>query len=203
MVAFLIAVASLSSTLPAQVPAAALEGVWRGWTIQNTQAGNFTVRDGVLRVQGPSGWLRSERQYGNVSVRTQRRFMTPDADSGLFLRASATSTFMRGWPNGYQVQVRVPSTPSPLPPLGGLFRHGTGSGETRFDADADAVRSRFRGIGEWHDVEVDVIGTRLTVRVDGTETTRAEGVAGAPGYIGIQGESGVVEYRAFTISERP
>ena len=135
-------------------------------------------------------------------MRTRLRFLTPDADSGIFVRAAGDATFMRGWPgNSHQVQVRTPSTPSPLPPLGGLFRHGTGSGATVFDADV--VRRLFRGIGEWHDVEVEVIGSRLVVRVDGSETTRAEGIAEAPGYVGIQGESGVVEYRDFTIGERP
>ena len=98
----------------AQVPALQLEGALRNWSLQGTTTGNFSSRDGVLRVEGPSGWLRSEQRYGDFVMRTEFRFLTADADSGIFLRAADNTAFMRGWPNGsYQVQVRVPTTPSP------------------------------------------------------------------------------------------
>ena len=160
------------------------------------------MRDGVLRVEGASGWLRSDRQYGDVVLRMQVRFLTSDADSGIFVRTPGTASFARGWPAGsYQVQVRTPSTPSPSLRSAGMFRHGTAAGDTVFDATL--VRKLFRGIGAWHDLEIEVVGDRLTVRVDGTEVTRAANIGNSPGYIGIQGEAGVVEYRRFEIHERP
>ena len=39
------------------------DGTLNGWTIESSAAGSFSVRDGVLRVEGPSGWLRSAGQY--------------------------------------------------------------------------------------------------------------------------------------------
>src|SRR5688572_27020615 len=75
------------------------DGSLRGWTIQNTEAGNFSIRDNVLRVEGPSGWLRSERRFRDFGLRVEFRSLTPDADSGVFVRAAGDTAFMRGWPN--------------------------------------------------------------------------------------------------------
>jgi hypothetical protein len=90
---------------------ALFDGTLKGWTIENTTAGNIAAADGVLRVQGPSGWLRSERQFTDFTMRLQFRFLTDDADSGIFFRTPAKAEFIRGWPNnGYQVQIRNPAS---------------------------------------------------------------------------------------------
>ena len=177
------------------------DGTLKGWTIENSDAGNFSVRDGLLRVEAPGGWIRSAREYGDFSLRTEFRFLTADADSGLFLRAKSTSGFMRGWPNNsYQVQIRNPLTASRLPAVGGLFRHGTPQGEAAFDAAA--VEKLAKATGEWQLLEVEAIGDRLTARFNGTEVLRAGGLVNPTGYIGLQGETGGVEFRSIEIRER-
>jgi hypothetical protein len=177
------------------------DGTLEGWTIENTEAGNFSVRDGMLRVEAPNGWLRSQREYGDFTLRAEFRFATDDADSGIFVRAAGDAPFMRGWPNNsYQVQIRNPATASRFPPVGGIFRHGTAPGETTFDAAA--VEKLARPTGEWQSLEIDVIGSVLVVRFNGTEVTRAENIANARGAIGLQGEVGAVEFRSIEIRER-
>jgi hypothetical protein len=177
------------------------DGTLTGWTVENSATGNFTIRDGVLRVEGPGGWLRSQREYGDVSLKTEFRFLTADADSGLFVRARTTGGFGRGWPNSsYQVQIRNPLTPSRLPPVGGLFRHGMPGGDTSFDAAA--VEKLAKPTGDWQLLEVDVIGDRLTVRFNGTEVMRAASIANPTGYIGLQGETGALEFRSIELRER-
>src|SRR5687767_8501216 len=177
------------------------DGTLAGWTIENSDAGNFTVSDGVLRVAGPGGWLRSAREYGDFSLQTEFRFLTADADSGLFIRARSTGGFGRGWPtSSYQVQIRNPLTPSRLPPVGGLFRHGMPPGETAFDAVA--VEKLAKPTGDWQMLEVDVIGDRLVARFNGGEVLKAGSIAHASGYIGLQGETGVVEFRSLDVRMR-
>ncbi len=179
-------------------PKVSLDDDLRGWSIHGSDRPNFSVRDGVLRVEGPSGWLRSDQQYGDFILNLQVRFLTADADSSIFVRARTNSTFMRGWPNeSYQVQLRVPTTPSPLPPLGGLFRHGMPAGETTLDNEL--LRRLFRGVNVWHDLSIEVEGDRLVVLLDGTEITRASNIQNSPGHIGIQGETGALEYRNLEI----
>jgi len=177
------------------------DGTLTGWVVENSDAGNFSVRDGVLRVEGPSGWLRSAREYGDVSVRVEFRFLTADADSGLFVRAPRGASFMRGWPNNsYQVQIRNPLTASRLPPVGGLFRHGMPAGETTFDPAV--VEMLARPTGEWQTLEADVLGDRLTARFNGTEVLQAGNIATPRGYLGLQGETGILEFRAIEVRER-
>lgn len=176
-------------------------GTLDGWSIQGTDAGNITVRDSVLHVQGPNGWLRSDRQYGDFTLRADFRFLADDADSGIYVRALGATPFMRGWPNqSYQVQIRNPKGQSRFPPVGGLFRHGMPDGELTFDETVAARLSK--PTGEWQTIEIDAIGDRLAVRLNGVELSRAGNIANARGYIGVQAEVGALEFRTIEIRER-
>jgi hypothetical protein len=178
------------------------DGTLKGWVVENTTANNFTVTSGVLRVEGPSGWIRTERQFTDFSARLQFRFLTADADSGVFFRTTGATQFMRGWPNnGYQVQVRNPATQSRLPAVGGLFRHGMPPGEIAFDQPL--VEKLTRGTGEWQDLAFTVAGETLTVRFNGTEVTRAANIVRQAGYIGLQAEVGALEFRSIEIASLP
>lgn len=194
------AVVAAAQGQPASGYVPLFDGTLNGWAIENTQAGNIGVRDGVLRVEGPSGWLRSAREYADVAVRTEFRFVTADADSGLFVRASGAGQFMRGWPNNsYQVQIRNPATQSRLPPVGGLFRHGMPPGPIEFDAAI--VENVVKPTGEWQVLEVEVVGTRLTARLNGTDVLKAMDIANPLGYLGLQAETGTVEFRSLEVRE--
>jgi hypothetical protein len=184
-----------------------------GWVIENQTRGTIVAAGGVLRVEGPDGWLRSINQYEDFTLRVEVRFLTPDADSGLFLRAPgpASNIFIRGWPaNAYQVQARdisVNKTTNPIW-IGNLYRHRitvdgqpVPAGETRFDADAAAAV--FKPTGQWQVIEVDVRGERLTVTLNGTRVTEAFGIVPRRGYIGIQAETGALEYRKVEVTAGP
>ncbi len=176
-----------------------------GWTVENSDGANFSVANGVLRVEGPQGWLRSAAAYGDFTLQVEFRFLTDDADSGVFVRAASppSEIFIRGWPaNSYQVQIRNMATNRTTQPLwiGNLYRHRIAPGETRYDSDA-AARA-FRPTGAWQTAEIAVAGPRLTVVLNGIATTEADDLVNARGHIGIQGETGVVEYRRIAIAER-
>lgn len=179
---------------------ALFDGTLNGWVVENAD-GNIAITDGVLRVAGPRGWLRSERTYGDFALRVEFRFLTDDADSGIFVRAVADGVFGRGWPsNSYQLQLRNPLGQSPFPPVGGVFRHGKPPGETRFDP---AVAARVStGTGQWQVLEIEVAGTTLVARLNGTPLTEAAEIDNPSGYIGIQAETGELEFRAIEIEER-
>jgi hypothetical protein len=158
------------------------------------------MRNGALHVEGTQGWLKSDRQYRDFALRTEFRFLTDDADSGVYVRARAETPFLRGWPNqSYQVQIRNPIGQSRFPPVGGLFRHGMPDGELQFDPAVASGLSKANG--EWQTLEIDAAGDRLTVRLNGADLTRAA-IANQRGYVGIQAEAGVIEYRGLVISEK-
>jgi hypothetical protein len=175
------------------------DGTLAGWTIENDAP--VSVTDGVLRIDEPRGWLRSNEQYGDFLLRAEFRFVNDDTDSGLFVRAVADGTFGPGWPsNAYQVQLRNPIGESRFPPVGGVFRHGKPEGETRFDP-ADAERLSL-GTGVWQTLEVVVEGDTLSVELNGEPLTEALAIENPSGYIGIQAERGAIEFRAIEIAER-
>ena len=175
-----------------------------GWVVENSDGANFSVAEGVLRVSGPNGWLRSERAYGNFTLRAEFRFLTDDADSGLFVRAPgpASNIFIRGWPaNAYQIQVRNMATNQTDNPLwiAQLYRHRVAPGETMFDRDA--ARRAFRPTGEWQTIQIEVVGDVIGVELNGIKTTVALGVVNPRGFVGVQGETGRLEYRKIDIRE--
>lgn len=174
-----------------------------GWVIENTEAGNFTVQDQVLRVEGPEGWLRTEQQYADFVLRVGFRFLTDDADSGIFVRTDGETPFFRGWPgDSYQIQTRDISTNTsnrPLP-IGQVYRHGTPDGETVYDSTA--AFDAFKATGQWQDLEVEVVADSIVVRLNSILVTRAGNIVNATGYIGLQGEAGIVEFRSIEIKER-
>lgn len=171
------------------------------WSIEDTDSGNITVTEGVLRVAGPEGWLKSRRRYGDFDLRVEFRFVTENGDSGVFVRADPDGTFGRGWPNrSYQLQLLNPNVEAPFPPLGHVFRHGMPPGDIEYDAAV--ARQAFTAVGEWHTLELTVIGERLSARVNGVPLTEATGIANASGHIGIQGETDALEFRRIDIRER-
>jgi hypothetical protein len=178
-----------------------LDDTLSAWSIEETDSGNFTMTDGVLRVAGPEGWLKSRGRYGDFDLRVEFRFVTEAGDSGVFVRAEPDATFGRGWPNrSYQLQLLNPYVEARFPPLGHVFRHGMPAGDLAFDPAV--ARQAFTAVGEWQTLELTVVGERITARVNGVPLTEATGIANASGHIGIQGETDTLEFRRIDIRER-
>lgn len=182
-------------------PVELFDGTLTGWSVENTTQGNIAAEGGTLGVRAPEGWLKSERQYADFELVVEFRFLGEQADSGIFVRAQPQTTFGRGWPShSYQLQLLNPLwEDAPFPPVGWVYRHRMPDGETQFDAQ-DARRA-FTGTGEWQTVVLRVVGDELTASLNGMPLTRAANIANAAGYIGLQAETGAVEYRRIAIRE--
>ena len=170
------------------------------FTIENTSADNFTMSGGVLEVTEPEGWLKSNERFADFELTVEFRFMTDDADSGIFVRALGENAFARGWANqSYQVQLRNPIGDSPFPPVGGLFRHGMANGETSYDEAL--AREASLPTGEWQTIVVRVEGETLSASFNGAEILTAAGIGNGTGFIGLQGETGTLEFRSLRLRE--
>jgi len=173
-----------------------------GWTPANAEAGSFAFAEGVLRVSGSDGWLRSPREYANFELGGQVRFVEPDSDSGIFLRVESGTDFIRGWPgDAYQVQMReisVNTSDNPLP-LVNLYRHRVAEGFTSYRRER--VFGLYTGVGEWQDFTIRLSENTLTVQLNGELVTEAEDLENPRGYIGFQSETGIIEYRNMVLRE--
>lgn len=173
------------------------------WQAIGTEDAVFSFDKDILEVRGDRGWLRSPRLYADFILRLQFRFLEPDSDSGIFLRVAEDGPdFIRGWPGAaYQIQVRdlsMNQSDSPLP-LANVYRHHIAEGETTFQRSS--VFELYSGLGEWQDMEITVIGTLLSVRLNGVLVTTARDIINPTGRIGFQSEAGVVQFRKLTINE--
>lgn len=156
-----------------------------GWEVMNK--GKFSVKDGVILLDKGGGWLRSEKEYKDFDLRMDFRFVSKGADSGIFIRAGKEGG---NWPNkAYQVQTMDNNS------LGALF----GGGKAKKD-DA-ALKKVMKPTGEWMTYQIVAQGPKLEVKINGETITTAEGLEDRTGYIGMQGEGGVLEFKNVRIKE--
>ena len=161
-----------------------------GWHIMNN--GRFSVKDGVIFLNKGRGWLRSDKEYKDFELRLDFRFLNPRADSGIFVRSSKEG---KDWPAmNYQVQL-IDATS-----MGNLFVAG-GLAKPKVIRDAEKVKKVMKPVGEWQSYVIIAQGPRLEVRLNGEVITVAEGLADQPGYLGLQGEGGQLEFKNIRLKE--
>ena len=168
-----------------------------GWEIVN--GGQFSVEDGVLKVNRGTGWLRSNDTFGDFVLTMEFRFLEEEAPSGIFVRTDPTSKDdENGWPdNGYQVQCM--DTVTGNVPLAQLMPYGAPPFEQHFDIEA--LKRAYRPTGEWHTYEIKAEGENLWIHLNGVLITTATSIKKLTGHIGIQAERGLLEFRKIEVTE--
>jgi hypothetical protein len=165
-----------------------------GWEIINN--GQFSVEEGVLKIDRGTGWLRSNDTFADFVLTMEFRFLEDGANSGIFIRTGPTSADdENGWPNnGYQVQCMDTLKDTPL-------AHLIPYGAPPFDhqSDIEALKRAYKPAGEWHTYEIKADGERLWVSLNGELITTATSIKNLRGHIGIQGELGLLEFRKISI----
>lgn len=153
-----------------------------GWHIMNNA--KFSAVDGVLKLDGGSGWLRSDKEYGDFILRLEVRWLKPRQDSGVFLRAGKEGD---NWPNRrYEVQAENSER----------IVHIFGAKCVR---DADKALKLLKPDQEWNTLEIKCQGTKCEVKLNGEVAATADDLKTADGYIGFQGENGQLEWRNIRI----
>ena len=168
-----------------------------GWDIVND--GQFSVQDGVLKINRGTGWLRSSETFGDFVLTMEFRFLEEEANSGIFVRTGPTSNDdARGWPNnGYQIQCMDIITGDT--PLGNMIPYGAPPFDHEFDIEA--LQEAYNPTGEWQTYEITAEGENLSVRLNGTLITTATSIKNLTGHVGIQGELGLLEFRRIDLEE--
>ena len=162
------------------------------WVIENN--GQFFVEDGFLKVNRGSGWLRSEKIYSDFILTMEFRFNEKDANSGIYVRVPTLDTEGKnGYPaRYYQVQCR--DNDSILNShLGYLFSKGVP--EFDFVSSLERIKKAYKPLEEWHTYEITCDKGKFVVKLNGEILTLALNVTTPEGYIGIQGEFGLLEFR--------
>jgi len=130
-----------------------------GWKSNEETAGVFSVKDGVLIVDGGRAHLFYTGGDGNAKFRNfefKAKVKTmPGANSGIYFH---TDFQEKGWPaKGYECQVNA--THSDIKKTGGLY------------AVADVMDEAPHKDGEWFDYSIKVDGRRIVISINGKVTT--------------------------------
>jgi hypothetical protein len=158
-----------------------------GWNLMN--GAKFSVEDGVIKLNGGSGWLRSDKEYSDFVLRLELRFMKPKQDGGVFMRAS-----MAGgeWPDE-RWEVQCENTRR----MAKLFGP---EDDPEHKRNIDLTQKVLKPDGEWNQYEIKLVGPSIEVRLNGELVTTSDDLgAYTRGYIGLQGEGGIHEYRNIRI----
>lgn len=156
-----------------------------GWHLMN--GAKFVAEEGVIKLNGGRGWLRSDKQYSDYILRLELRFMKPKQDGGVFLRASQEGN---NWPKQrYEVQ----SENSPR--MAKIFG-------AKHELNVEAAQKALKPVGEWNEYEIKLVGPHIEVRLNGELVTTSESLTKLDrGHIGLQGEGGFHEYRNIRIKD--
>ncbi len=156
----------------------------RGWHPEGQAS--WAVNNGVVLGGGGDGWLRSEKTYGDFTLRLDFR-NSAKGNSGVFLRASKESK--AGEPqnpaSGYELQI-YNEDPT----------WATGSIEDVIQRLVTVSPAP----GAWHTYEVEVRGDRLTASLDGVKVLDGRDGQLKSGYIGLQHhKDSKIEFRNIVI----
>jgi hypothetical protein len=156
----------------------------KGWEIMN--GAKFTAEDGVIKLRGGSGWLRSEQEYDNFVLKLEVRWLKPRQDSGIFLRASKEG---KNWPNRrYEVQCENSER------VAMIFG-------AKHKLDRAKAAKALKPTPQWNTFEVRCVGARCEVKLNGELVCTSDAFKHAKGYIGLQGEGGHLDFRNIRIKK--
>ena len=170
-----------------------------GWTVFNDLTrgdgiGTWTVRDGVIVCLGkPRGFLRTNVNHANYRLRLQWRWPEKPGNSGVFLHGSGPDKI---WPQCYEAQLAAGNA-GELRANGGALFQATSTAQDK--SRPKLADSSERVPGEWNDYEIVCRGGSITLFVNGVRQNQLADTTLTSGWIGLQSEGGVIEFRAITL----
>jgi hypothetical protein len=180
-----------------------------GWVPVNVAPSTFTVVDGMLHCDGrPTGELRTERMYQNFVLEVEWRHMVPGGNAGIFVWADDITS--RGVPFHRSVEVQVldhaygntrsHTTHGDIFPIhGARMTPINGRGGSR----AFPTEERSNPSPQWNHYRITCDDGAIALEVNGAQVTRGHSASPSKGYICIESEGGVVDYRNLRIRELP
>jgi hypothetical protein len=205
-------ITSVAAALLFAVPAFADEGFtpifngknldgWKERQVRKGQEGRWSAEGGILKGKAGSGWLGTEKQFGDFALRVEWR-ISENGNSGVFFRVPDTD--FKGSPSeaGFEIQIlddngdKYKGKLKPYQYCGGLYHF------------LPISKPVFKGAGVWQTYELSVKGDQITLVFNGEKVIEAdigknESMQKRPrkGFIGLQNHGSDVEFRKVEIKE--
>ncbi len=180
-----------------------------GWVNVNCAPETWTVQDGIIHCDGvPTGALRTERQYENFILELEWRHLKVGGNAGVFVWASPLSAQGQPFLRAIEVQVLdhgygksdwytthgdvFPIHGSDMTPL------SPNKGKRSFPKELHG-----KGSPEWNHYRISCQDGSLRLSVNGHEVSGGDHCTWRKGYLGLESEGGVVDWRNIRIKELP
>jgi hypothetical protein len=182
----------------------------KGWVNVNCAPQTWTVTDGgILHCDGvPTGALRTEKQYENFILELEWRHLKPRGNAGVFVWAGPLSAPGVPFLRAVEVQVlenaygKSPShtTHGDVFPIHGstMKPFGRHAGQRSFPSE-----ERSKPSPEWNHYRITCQDGVLRLAVNGKEVSGGEDCNWRKGYIALESEGGIVDWRNIRIKELP
>lgn len=180
-----------------------------GWVNVNCASETWTVKDGMIHCTGiPTGALRTERQYENFILELEWRHLKPGGNAGLFIWSGPISA--PGVPFLRSIEVQILdhaygqsdwfTTHGDIFPIHGstMIPDEPSRGSRSFPNEM-----RSNGSPEWNHYRVTCIDGVIKLAVNGKEVSGGRNCNYRKGYIALESEGGMVDYRNIRIKELP
>jgi len=181
-----------------------------GWVVVNTAPSTWHFDEaGLLVCSGkPIGEIRTDRMYQNFVLELEWRHLVPKGNAGVFIWADDITARGQPFHRGIEVQVLENSygntqshtTHGDIFPIHGATMtpvNGRGGGR------AFPVENRSNPSPEWNHYRIECRDGSISLAVNGKVVTRGEQCSPRKGYICLESEGGVVNYRNVRIQELP
>jgi hypothetical protein len=165
--------------------------------------GTFTVKDGILICSGkPSGYMYTAKSYSNFTLQFEFAFEKPEGlkndsefrgNSGCLIHVGEKNA-LGVWPRSIEVQGANQQLGLILPIPRSLKCTRT------FDTKACAKARK--PVGEFNQVEIDVKGGDMTIKLNGTVVSTVGECELTAGAIGFQSEGAETRWRNIRIRQR-
>ena len=153
----------------------------------------FVVRDSVIALSGPFGYVRTDKAYSNYKLNAQWRWPDSATNSGIFVNIQQDGI----WPDCYECQ---------------LWAGHAGDVNDAGDSQSDEFRrigaatvpklqpASEKPAGEWNDVEIVCDGNAMTIFINGVLQNKLTRMNNDRGYIALEGEGSPILFRNIEVA---
>lgn len=163
----------------------------------------FSVKDGVIHITGPLGYMYTKHKYGNYHLHVE--WSWPDAvesNSGIFLLIEDPGN---PFPNGIECQLKAGNA-GDFVLLNGSdlaeYKNPEGQGRPKFPVIERRNPSVEKKAGEWNEANIYCYNGVITVYINGVFQNKGTDKI-KEGYIGLQSEGKDVQFRNVTLTPLP
>ena len=181
----------------------------RGWVNVNCAPDTWSVREGMIHSTGkPICELRTDRMYENFILELEYRHLEPGGNAGLFIWGDALTARGQPFVRAIEVQILDGRNTDNYTSHGDMFSiHGAKMTPDRphpngWERSLPSER-RAKPAGEWNHYRVTAQNGTLKLAVNGKEVSGGYDITPRKGYIHLESEGGVVDYRNIRIRELP